>query len=308
MEMKNIISKKIYRQHIFGCCGLIFYFSVYINLPAQLFVKTDVHKIHGSKQINSYRILDTIRLKDTTIFIDKVVQWTSKTSNYFQPNFLGKTLMTPVAWGVDRGGMLFAGLGGSFPQIFSSLPDLIFNAGISIGNASKIGGMLMVNVNDVSQFNTLSGNIILNKHLSHGDAISAGGIHLFRSKLSDAGPSYYIVYSRSVQTIAFKISDASAFHYSVGIGTGRFYTKSPADDLLGHGKSGTAIFANASYQLFKWMNVNAEWSGINLHAGVSVKPFYRLPYITMGIGDITRFSGDRLRFLVRVGYSYYLRK
>lgn len=306
--MYNIFPKNTYYRILVYSSVLIVCFSMPIVIQAQFTVKGEIPQIHGRKKINTYRILDTIRLKDTTIFVDKIVHWTSFSSHNLSPNFLGKSLMTPVAWGVNRGGMLFGSIGGTFPQIYTTKPDLIFTAGISMGNPRIIGGLLMLNVNDVSMVNTLSCNIILNKHFSNGDAISIGGIHLLRSKLSDAGPSYYIVYSHTIQTLVSKTAEVSALQYSIGIGTGRFYTKSPADQTHGRGKYGTAVFANLSYELYKWMNVNVEWSGINLHAGVSVKPFYYLPFITMGVGDITRFSGDRIRFLVGIGYSYYLAK
>ncbi|MET0391915.1 MAG: hypothetical protein ABW019_02190 [Chitinophagaceae bacterium] len=259
----------------------------------------------ANPRINSYRIIDTILLQDTIIIIDTTIKWRSSSPD-MPPNTLGKAMMTPVAWGTSRGGVVFVGIGASFPQVFTSKSDMIAVAGLSIGNPNKIvGGSVMLNVNDVSQFNTFSCNIILNKHLSNAGAISAGGIHLFRSGLSDAGASWYIVYSHAIQSVFSRLPGASALHYSIGVGSGRFRDKSPADKALGRSQ-GTAVFANLSYELLKWMNVNAEWSGTNLHAGVSIRPARRLPAISMGIADITNSSGDRRRFVVSMGYSFYL--
>jgi len=287
---------------------LLGYILISILSYGQSSVKQLPSKNLGKKILNSYRIVDTIRLPDTTIYIDTIVHTTSRNKNSLTPNHLGKSLMTPGAWGIERGGMLFFGLGGSFPQIYTTKPDLIFSEGITLGDCRKLGGSIMLNINDVSKVKNLSCNIILNKHLTNGDAISIGGLHLLRSTLSDAGPSYYVVYSHAVQNLSSTLPEASSLQYSIGVGTGRFYTKSPADKIYGRGQYGTAVFANVSYEVTKWMNMNVEWSGTNLHAGVSVKPLGRLPFITMGLGDITRSSGDRLRFLARIGYSYYLAK
>lgn len=294
------------KSPFFNIALLLSLLLLFEDTPCQFSTVTTT-RIQGRKQINSSRILDTIRLEDTTVVFDTTISWTSELPNVI-PNYLGKSLMTPTAWGGERGGILFGVIGGTFPQPYSSKTDLIAVAGITVGDANKLGGIVMLNINDVSKIRNFSSNIILNRHISNNSAISIGAIHLLASKSSDAGPSYFIVYSHAVQTLPSKILGVSALHYSLGIGSGRFYYKSKYDVLAGLGRYGTAIFANISYEVYRWMNVNLEWSGLNLHAGISIKPFHFLPHISIGIGDITRFSGDRVRLLGNIGDSYYLPK
>ena len=291
-------------QRITSLLFILFVFLLY-DAIGQIITPLTVRR-NGKNAVHTYRIRDTLPANQN-IYIDTIIKVKSRDDNELFPDSLGKGLMTPTAWGSEKGGLFFLGIGGSFPQIFTNLPDLIAVAGITLGDARKyIGGILSLNINDVSEVKVPSCNIILNRQISSADAISFGGIHLFRSKLSDSGPSYFFVYSHAVQGIFSKQSGASALHYSIGAGTGRFYQKSPADKLAGHGQYGTAVFTNISYELFHWMNVNLEWSGLNLHAGVSVKPYPHLPYINMAVGDITRYSGDRVRFLISVAYSFIL--
>lgn len=275
-------------------------------LTAQ-FVTNIIPLSKPSQAKQRYQIRDTITTDGATIYVDTIVTVDGKAVRSLSPNNLGKAQMTPVAWGVS-GGRLFVGLGATFPNSFTTLNDAAAVVGLTLGDPVKyIGGSVTLNILDVSEFNTLSCNIILNKHFSNSSALSVGAIQLARSKLTDGDPTYFIVYSHALQ-VASKTPGTSALHFSVGVGSGRFYDQSIRDEQEGHPENGTAVFGNISYELFKWMNLNLEWSGVNLHAGVSVKPFRGIPSIGLGIGDITRYSGDRLRFLLSLGYSIELWK
>lgn len=260
--------------------------------------------LNKRRNLTAIQINDTIRTATKPIIVHEKIDIAQDLNDY-PPNYLGKSMMTPTAWGPDGGGVLFAGLGGTFPAIYTAKPDLLGVIGLAVGDPKKaIGVVGMLNVNNVSEFSTFSGNLILHKRLSESDAVSAGGIHLFASQRSDATESFYVVYSHAVQATLAADADYCKLNYSIGAGTGRFYTKSPADQVL-RGKSihGTAVFANVSYGLARWMNVNAEWSGINLHTSVSLRPAPSLPFVNLGLADLTRNSGDRIRFIVSIHYG-----
>lgn len=252
----------------------------------------------------SVRIKDSISTSGLPVVIDTTFLFLHK-KPVLPPNLLGKSMMTPTAWGGEGGGTVFAGLGGTFPQIYTTKPDMIGVAGLAFGAPrDKLGVILMMNVNDVSKFRTFSGNIILHRRLSNAEAVAIGGIHLFPSVRSDAGPSYFIVYSHAVQSLVSASNGVSRLHYSIGAGTGRFYTKSPADQILrGRNYRGTLLFANASFEAKPWLNLTAEWSGVNLHSGISVRPHPSLPFINLGLADLTRASGERVRFVASLHYA-----
>jgi hypothetical protein len=97
-------------------------------------------------------------------------------------------------------------------------------------------------------------------------------------------------------------------NYSIGIGTGRFYQKSDIDVLYGRGSHGTALFGNISYEVLPFVNVGAEWTGVNLATTVSWRPSYRLPAFCIGVADLTRFSGDKPRLIAGISYAILLPK
>ncbi len=255
-------------------------------------------------------IKDTLQTDTGPVYVDTVINVQLPQQPPLSQNYLGKSLMTPTAWPAQsKGGVLFAGLGGTFPQLYTTRNDLIGVVGLSAGDPVRfVSATVMLNINDISKFRNFSSNIILYKNLPNGSAISAGGIHLMRTKYSDAGPSYYIVFSHAVQTVISKNTGTSALNYSIGVGSGRFYDNSPQDIQTGKAANGSAVFANVSLELTQWLNTNVEWSGTNLHAGVSVRPLSFLPYINLGLADITRFSGQEIRFVMSLNYSVYLWK
>jgi hypothetical protein len=264
--------------------------------------------LNTRKSITSVRILDTINTGEGKPIIVNSRVGVPEIINTYPPNYLGKSMMTPTAWGSEEGGYVFAGLAGSFPQIYTARPDLMSVLGLAAGNPRKaVGVIVMMNMNDVTSLNNYSTNIILHRRLSDADAVAVGGVHMLAAQETDAPPSFFFVYSHAVQNVIASDEDISRLQYSIGAGTGRFYRKSLADQVR-RGKSlyGTAVFANVSYGLTKWLNVNAEWSGINLHTSISVRPAPGLPGINLGLADLTRNSGDRIRVIAAIHYAYAL--
>src|SRR6202042_1816846 len=96
--------------------------------------------------------------------------------------------------------------------------------------------------------------------------ISVGGLQLFATKsLSDApGQTFYFAFSHAVQSLPSLTPGCSRLTYTIGIGDGRFYLKSPDDVKAGRGKNGTGLFGSVSYEVIQHVNLIAEWSGMNL--------------------------------------------
>ncbi len=213
--------------------------------------------------------------------------------------------MTPTAWGSSRS-FVFASVGGSFPQSYINRSDLIAALGVGVGNAYKTVGLVgNLNINDVSNFSNYSANFLVTKYIHKGSSISAGALHVFANKqITDGGPSYYIVFSHAVQNFRSKVFYYSRLTYSIGAGTGRFLDKSPKDIASGKGKYGSAVFGNVSFEAIKNLNFNLEWTGLNLCIGTSWRPSYKFPALGIGVADITRFSGDKPRFICQLGYAF----
>lgn len=264
--------------------------------------------LNSRKSITAVRIRDTINTGEGKPIVVNSRVSVPEIINTYPPNYLGKSMMTPTAWGSEEGGYVFAGIAGSFPQIYTARPDLMSVFGLAAGNPRKaVGVIAMLNMNDVTSLNNYSANLILHRRISDADAVAVGGIHMLAAHETDAPPSFFVVYSHAVQTVIANDEDISRLQYSIGAGTGRFYKKSLADQVISK-KSihGTAVFANVSYGLTKWLNLNAEWSGINLHTSVSIRIAPGFPGVNLGLADLTRNSGDRIRVIAAIHYAYGL--
>ncbi|TKC12493.1 hypothetical protein FA048_02420 [Pedobacter polaris] len=230
------------------------------------------------------------------------------------PNGSVQSVMTPSGWGGGNTTYLYVVVGGIYPAEYATpkKADLITAAGLSFGDPKKyVNTSLSVNVGRVSELQDLSANIILSKQIFKASSISVGGIQLFASSsISDApDATFYVAFSHSVQTVSSKSTGRSALGYTIGVGNGRFLYKSPKDIASGKGKYGTGVFANVSYELFKNMNINAEWSGLNLGFSSGLRPFSKSP-LTLGYGvyNLTRNSGDRVSFIGTLAYPFILDK
>ena len=219
-----------------------------------------------------------------------------------------KSLMTPTGWG-SIGTYAFASIGGTFPQPYKDYSDLTGGAGIATGNCEKLVSIAGIfNFTKVTSFKSYSGSLVVSRRLAQGSSISAGALYLFTQKNKlDPGPSYYLVFSHASQNIPSEEYLTSKFCYSIGIGNGRFYDKSPKDIAAGKGVHGTAVFGNVSYEMFNNININAEWTGLNLVFSTAWRPNYKWPAFAAGVADITSTSG-KPRFIFSVGYAIMLTK
>jgi len=221
---------------------------------------------------------------------------TNQVRDELLPNNVLQNLISPSGWG-GFGTYVFGGIGGDAPQPYGNTPDLITFGGFCIGNPQKIANVAVsVNMTDVHRLRDFSGNMVVSRQIFTGSSISAGGLQIFASKSQSDAPvsTFYFAFSHAIQTINSATSGSSKLTYTIGIGNGRFYTKSPLDVNAGRGGHGTAIFGSISYELIKNINFNTEWSGTNLGCSLGIKPFESALAIGVGITDLTRYSSDKI--------------
>jgi len=230
-------------------------------------------------------------------------------STYF-PNKAGKSLSTPTGWGASNN-IVFIGAGGTFPQPYKDVADknaadgsISFGAGLG-DSIENIGLELSVSLNDFSETGEPSYGVKLHKYLGYGISFAIAGEHLFPADTSDADESFYTVLSRASQNHS-NAEGISKFHYSVGVGSGRFGEKSPMDQENGKGEHGTYVFGSTAYEIIRDTNIIIEWTGINANAGISSVPFKTIPIaVTIGLGDLIKnFSGSGVRVFGSIGFSY----
>lgn len=223
------------------------------------------------------------------------------------PNNSVQSIMTPSGWGGGNATYLFAVVGGVFPALYTDpeKADLIAAAGLSFGSPVKyVNVSASVNTTRVSELRDFSVNLILSRQIFRGSSISIGGLQLLASpSVSDAaGGTYYIAFSHAVQSVRSKTPGYSGLGYTIGYGNGRFLHKSPLDSAAGKGRYGTGFFANVSYEIIRQININAEWSGMNLGFSSGVRPLKGSPLtIGFGIYNLTKYAGDRIQFIGSIG-------
>jgi len=228
------------------------------------------------------------------------------------PNNSVSSIMTPSGWG-SYGTYVFGVVGGVYPTAYTNKPDLISAFGLTFGNPSKwVNVSASVNITRVSELKNLSANLVVSRAIFESSSISVGGLQLFaNADVSDAPEgTYYIAFSHAVQSVESKRPGFAALGYTIGFGTGRFLRKSPYDVAAGKGKYGTGFFGSISYEVFKQVNINAEWTGLNLGFSTGFRPI-KNSNLTIGLGVtnlLTNYSGDRVGVIGTLGLPISLDK
>ena len=220
------------------------------------------------------------------------------------PNGVLQNLISPSGWG-GFGTYIFGGIGGDYPQPYRRRADLISFGGFCAGDPRKaVNIALSMNITNVHEVSDLSGNFEISRQIFTGSSISVGGLQLFASKSqSDApGSTFYFAFSHADQALPSKSGIGSKLTYTIGIGNGRFYIKSPFDVKAGRGTHGTALFGSISYELIKNVNFNTEWSGMNLGCSLGIKPFKSPLAIGVGVTNLTRYSSDKANSTFLISY------
>ncbi|MEO6631587.1 MAG: hypothetical protein ABIN13_07700, partial [Mucilaginibacter sp.] len=206
---------------------------------------------------------------------------------------------------------LFGSIGGVYPQAYTNVPDMAISGGVCVGNPEKfLNFAASINLNDVHKFQDFSANFIVSRMLFNGTSVSAGVLQVFANKIQTdvPGATYYIAFSHAVQNLPSQTEGSSKLSYTIGIGNGRFYLKSPDDIAAGRSKKGTMVFGGVSYEVIHHINLNAEWSGTNLAASLGIRPFPNAFSVGIGVMNITRNSSDRPAGIFTIGYPLSLNR
>ncbi len=231
----------------------------------------------------------------------------------YTPNNHGKSVTTPVAWGASNN-VVFMGVGGTYESPYTNKADGAAMFGYGLGDPKKNVGVQVAFISlDLTEWEEYSSAIHLSKNLGNADAIGVGVENIMLTDGGDSGVSYYVVYSRASQdpSVINPKTNKSKLHYSVGVGKGRFSDMSDADKdpkRGNKGEHGTYVFGNVSYEVFDACNIVTDWNGMNLNAGLS-KSFMlgKLPFAaTVGVADLTGYSGDGARLVVAGGFGFKL--
>jgi hypothetical protein len=220
-------------------------------------------------------------------------------------------LLTPTGFG-GYGTYIFGGLGGAYPEVYrNNKADLIGSIGFCVGNPeSAVNFASSLNLTDVHRFRDFSGNFILSRKLFAGTSISAGALQMFANdKQSDSpGSTFYMAISHAVQTIPSLTPGCSRLSYTIGLGSGRFYEKSPIDIANGKGTHGTAIFGSISFEAIRHVSINAEWTGMNLGFSAGLRPFKSPISFGIGVANLTRYSSDKANMVFSIGLPLSLNR
>jgi hypothetical protein len=238
----------------------------------------------------------------------------------YMPNIHGKSLTTPVGWGAAYG-MVFAGIGGTgrttyytkSRKLYDKTKDGSAIMGVGIGDPVKLVGVqASIFSHDMSKWDIYALNLHVHRYLGASRSVAVGLQNLMLAgDGADTEKSFYIVYSQGVNSELFTNDETGTtkLHYSIGAGSGQFANKNIWDIVTKKGRHGTYVFGNVAYEVFDEMNAITEWNGMNLNVGVS-KAFLITPsiplVITLGVGDITAYSGDGMRLIGGAGIGIML--
>lgn len=217
------------------------------------------------------------------------------------PNSAAKSIMTPSGWGAAYG-TVFVGAGVSERNPYLPNSDGIVALGVGVGDPVLNAGLQMgVTVSDLSELDNYAFSLKVHRYLGRGTAIAVGGESLLTGGefVDDAGSTFYVVLSHVLQGFPSQRPGIGRLHASVGVGSGRFAEKSERDASEGKGEDATRFFGNVALEVAQDVNVLVEWSGTNLHVGLS-KTFLtgHLPVaLSLGLADLTGYTGDGVRVI-----------
>jgi hypothetical protein len=220
------------------------------------------------------------------------------------PSDAPSALLTPTGFG-GYGMYIFGGLGGAYPEVYkNNKADLIASVGACVGDPIEVVNFAAsLNITDVHKFRDFSGNFILSRKLFAGTSIAAGALQMFANdQQSDApGSTFFMAISHAVQTMPSLTPGSSRLSYTIGLGSGRFYEKSPKDIAAGKGKHGTAVFGSVSFEVVRHLTLNAEWTGMNMGLSAGIRPFKTPISLGIGVANLTRYSSDKANMVFSIG-------
>ncbi len=226
------------------------------------------------------------------------------------PNSSAKAIMTPTGWGAAFGSA-YLGTGAAWRTPYLPSSDGIVGLGYGMGDpVLSVGLQIGTTISDLSDFDNVSFSFKVHRYLARGTTIALGGESLFSNNAlsDDAGDTFYFVLSHVVQSLGSSRPGIGRVHVSAGVGTGRFATKSDRDFSEGKGRNGTIAFGNVAVDVAGGLNVILEWSGTNLHTGLSkTVETQSVPILfSLGLADLTSYSGDGVRLVAAAGVALSL--
>jgi hypothetical protein len=226
------------------------------------------------------------------------------------PDDAPQAITVPSGFG-GYGTYIFGVLGGDYPQVYHTSADLIASGGISFGDPLKAVNVAAgLNMTNIHRFSDFSGNLIVSRIVGHGSSVSAGALQLFATRTySDSpGETFYAAFSHAVQSLPSATDGCSLLTYTIGVGNGRFYLKSPDDVVNGRGTHGTAVFGSITYEVFQHVNVSGEWDGVNLAISTGFRPFDNALSLGVGVTNLTRYSADKPDMIFSIGLPLSLNR
>ena len=244
-----------------------------------------------------------------TVFAEDEWAWVDEGTG-LSSNSFSKSLTIPVAWGAC-GNVLFMGIGGTKPSSYSPNSDGAAIIGYGIGNPEKLAAHVVVASLDMSEWDRYSAFAHLSKKVSELGTFGVGIENVMLTGGGDSNKSVYVVYSAAVPGCfdVYNIDGQAKFYYSIGFGLGRFSDNSQLDIKHGKRRHGTYVFGGVAYDVANMFNIIADWNGLNLNAGIGTTVFSDSQFpvaIMFGAADITRYSGDRVRFIAGIGTAIKL--
>lgn len=229
-------------------------------------------------------------------------------SEYRLPNGGGTTLGIPTGQGAAFGAA-FIGGGMTNRAPFSESADGGFSGGLGLWDPILAVGIEMtVGLSDLSEMDNANFAIKVHRDLGGGFYAAAGasnlGVDKTESDLDD--PFYYGVISHVFQGTGRP--GVGRVFATVGYGNGPYLNLSPLDVAEGNGTDGTGVFGALAVEVLPNVNAIGEWNGRNFATGVGfLVPFAGLPVsLTVGLADLTGYSGDGARLTVGGGLGMQL--
>jgi hypothetical protein len=242
-------------------------------------------------------------------FAENEWHWVDQEKNSIANNY-PKSLTIPAAWGA-YGNVLFMGVGGTKPSAYASNADGAAIIGYGVGRPDKIAAHVVLASLDMSAWKRYSAFFHLCKNVSKSGTAGIGVENIMLTKGGDSGKSIYVVYSDAVPVSldTYEIDGHSKLYYTIGVGKGRFSDNSDVDINHWKHRHGTYVFGGVAYEVANAFNVIADWNGLNLNTGIATTLLgdSSVPIaIMLGVADLTRYSGDRVRFIAGIGTAIKL--
>jgi hypothetical protein len=189
------------------------------------------------------------------------------------------------------------------PQPYSPIQATTFGLGYGIGNPEKAVAVQAHLATTYFEELGLSGSLKIHKDFGLGTTMAVGAMNLLQVNFNWDYSNYFIALSHDFRHNFAPRNPLSRLSFTAGAGYGRSFTeKYPKDIIRLKEEKGTIAFGALALRLTERISVEAEWTGVNLNTFASYRGYIRtIPLgISIGAGDLTPYSGDRVFFILGV--------